>query len=173
MMSEIYTERLHMRPFTMSDEAKFLDLKTHPENMAGTNVGALSIGQARDLLAAYIEHWAHSEIGMWALVHLASGDFVGECGFATRPGFGGLTLRYTLDRQWWGRGLAPESVIAALDFGHQHEELDEVSALAMDTNIRSWRILEQAGMHMAENDFSGISGFRRYVLSLNGQVRAG
>jgi len=167
-MSDIYTERLYLRPFQQSDEACFIDLKTHPENMAQTKIGALDIGQAIDLLETYIAQWRHSSIGMWALIDQQTEQFVGECGFAGRPGFSGVTLRYTVDRQWWGRGLAPESVAAVLDHGRQHPDLAEVSALAMISNSRSCRILEQAGMTHVEDDFDGVTGFRRYVLSLNG-----
>lgn len=167
-MSELYTDRLFMRPFSKTDAEPFIDLKTHPENMAGTNVGALDAGSARDLLNAYLAQWQQIAIGMWALIDIETGTFIGECGFAKRPGFDGLTLRYTIDRHWWGRGLAPESVAAVLAYGKLQPGLGKVSALAMGTNIRSCRILEQAGMEHVENDFAGVPGFRRYVLALNG-----
>jgi len=167
-MSDIYTERLYLRPFQQSDEARFIDLKTHPENMAQTRIGALDIGQTIDLLETYIAQWRHSSIGMWVLIDQQTETFIGECGFAGRPGFNGVTLRYTIDRQWWGKGFAPESVTAVLDYGCRHPDLEEVSALAMISNTRSCRILEQAGMTHVEDDFEGVAGFRRYVLSLNG-----
>ncbi len=167
-MSEFYTDRMFMRPFSEADEADFVDLKTHPENMAGTNAGVLGSDAALDLLNAYLRHWQQSAIGMWALIDIETESFIGECGFARRSRFDGLTLRYTLDRHWWGRGLAPESVKAALAFGKQHETLEEVSALAMDSNTRSCRILEQAGMIHVEDDFSKTPGFRRYLIRLKG-----
>jgi len=167
-MSDIYTKRLYLRPFEKSDEAWFIDLKTHPENMAQTRVGALDIGQAIELLETYIAQWQRSSVGMWALFDRQSDHFIGECGFAGRPGFDGVTLRYTLDRLWWGRGLAPESVSATLEYGRRHPELKQVFALAMAGNTRSCRILEQAGMTHVEDNFDGVTGFRRYVLSLNG-----
>jgi len=163
-MSEIITNRLFMRPFLETDHDHFLTLKTTLVNMADTYVGVLDEHTSARLLSEYIQHWHVGGPGMWALFHRESGSFIGECGFAARPGFDELTLRYTLDHKWWGQGLASEAVNAVLDHGFTDYLVEHVSALALQSNHRSCRILEQAGMNVSEADFDGVAGFQRYAL---------
>jgi len=166
-MNILQTERLTMRPMSQSDCTQFVALKTHPENMAQTHAGVLDARQAETLLASYVRQWRRTNIGMWALIHRDTEQFIGESGFAERCGFEGLTLRYTLDHPWWGRGLAAESVEAAIAYGRKHATTECVSALALEGNVRSCRILDGAGMKLVETGFEGVAGFRRYVLPLN------
>lgn len=163
-MSEIITNRLFMRPFIEADRDHFLSLKTTPANMADTHIGVLDQPTTDKMLAEYIQHWHGGSLGMWALFHRQTGSFVGECGFATRTDFDEPTLRYTLDHKWWGQGLAAEAVSAVLDHGFKSELVEHVSALALESNHRSCRILEQVGMGVTETDFGGVSGFQRYAL---------
>jgi len=163
-MSEILTDRLFMRPFLETDKDHFLSLKTKLVNMADTHVGVLDEQTSAHLLAEYVQHWHTGGLGMWALFHRQSESFIGECGFAARSGFSDLTLRYTLDHKWWGQGLASEAVNAVLDHGFKTELVEHVSALALQSNHRSCRILEQVGMNVTETAFGGVSGFQRYAL---------
>lgn len=165
MMSMIDTERLSMRPMSESDAEAFARLRGDPPTMAGTTNGAIERAAAMNLLTGYVTQWLETGLGMWAVIDRGSGEFIGECGFARRPTLRELTLRYALARDWWGRGLASEAVNGALDFGFGQFGLDQVSAVALETNDRSCRILEGAGMTMAEQAFDGIDGFRRYHLT--------
>ncbi len=163
-MSKIITERLIMQPFQPDDINYLIHLKGSQKNMAETTVGPISAAEAAEQLDAYRKAWKDHGIGVWSLTHKASGAFVGECGFVHRPDLADLSLRYTLNHSWWGQGLAPEAVKAALEFGLTKGGLNQVSALALDTNTRSTRILTSAGMKVIGNDFNGIPGFQHYQL---------
>ena len=163
-MSEIITERLIMRPFDAADINYLIHLKGSARNMAGTTVGPIDAAEAARQLESYRMQWLNLGIGMWSLIHKASGAFVGECGYVKRPDMEDLSLRYTLSDSWWGQGLAPEAVKAALNFGLNKRGLGQVSALALESNERSCRILETSGMSIAETDFKGVPKFRRYQL---------
>lgn len=164
-MTDITTDRLIMRPFAAADINYLIHLKGSEANMAMTNVGVINAQAATEQLEQYRHQWAVRGIGMWTLTHKASGAFVGECGFVERPDMEEMSLRYTLCQGWWSQGLAPESVDAALGFGLNDGGLKTVSALALETNERSCRILESAGMTFVETGFSGTPGFRRYQIS--------
>ncbi len=165
LMTDIITDRLIMRPFAASDINYLIHLKGSEANMAMTTVGVIDAEAASLQLDEYRRQWAARGIGMWSLTHKASGAFVGECGFVARPDIEGMSLRYTLCQGWWSQGLAPESVKAALTYGLGEGGLKEVSAVALETNKRSCRILETAGMSVIENHFGQVPGFRRYYIS--------
>jgi len=167
-MTQITTERLIMRPFTAADINYLIHLKGSEANMALTTVGAIDAQAASEQLELYRQQWTTRGIGMWTLTHRTSGAFVGECGFVERPDMEELSLRYTLCQGWWSQGLAPESVKAALRFGLNEADLQAVSAVALESNKRSCRVLESAGMAVVENDFCQIPGFRRYHIAQSG-----
>lgn len=164
-MTEIITERLIMRPFKTSDINYLIHLKGSQANMAKTTVGPIDANAAGLQLAQYQRQWETRGIGVWSLTHKASGAFVGECGFVERSDMEDISLRYTLCQGWWSQGLAPESVKAAINFGLTKGQLPQISAVALETNTRSCRILETAGMKLVETDFSGVTGFRRYQIA--------
>jgi len=164
-MLEIVTTRLILRPFEKTDEGVFVALKKDLANMAGTTVGPMTGEAAVRQFADYRAQWRDSGIGVFAVEHKDSRSFIGECGFAKRDDLPELTLRYTIDRTWWGRRLAAEAVAAAVEHGFTEAFLDEFSALALATNERSCRILEGVGMHLIQEGFGGTAGFRRYHLT--------
>ena len=164
-MRKIITERLIMRPFDAADINFLIHLKGSPTNMAGTTVGPIDATQATIQLNHYRQQWKDLGLGMWSLTHKASGEFVGECGYVKRPDLDDFSLRYTLSDSWWGQGLTPEAVQAALHYGLNNAYLKEVSALALASNERSCRILETSGMSVVDNNFGGRSNFRRYQLT--------
>jgi len=164
-MTEIVTRRLILRPFKESDQGVFVALKKDLANMAGTTVGPMADEAAARQFAEYKAQWQGLGIGVFAVEHKDSRSFIGECGFARREDLPELTLRYTIDRTWWGRRLAPEAVAAAVEYGFVKALLDEFSALALSTNERSCRILEGVGMHLIQEGFGGVTGFRRYHLT--------
>lgn len=163
-MTDISTERLIMRPFKATDINYLIHLKGSEANMAKTTVGPIDANAASFQLNQYQKQWKTRGIGVWSLTHKASGAFVGECGFVERKDMEDISLRYTLCQGWWSQGLASEAVNAAIHFGLTDGQLDKVSALALDSNTRSCRILETAAMTLVETDFIGITGFRRYQI---------
>ena len=164
-MSEIITERLIMRPFDAEDINYLIHLKGSATNMARTTIGPIDATQATIQLDHYRQQWKDLGLGMWSLTHKASGEFVGECGYVKRPDLEDFSLRYTLSDSWWGQGLTPEAVQAALHYGLNNANLKKVSALALASNERSCRILEATGMSVVDNNFGGWSDFYRYQLT--------
>ncbi len=164
-MSKIITERLIMRPFTGADINYLIHLKGSATNMAKTTVGVIDALAAARQLDQYQNQWATRGIGVWSLTHKTSGAFVGECGFVARDDMDELSLRYTLCHGWWGQGLGLEAVRAALDHGLGKGGLAQISAVVLESNSRSCRILEQAGMQQVETNYAGIPGFRRYQIA--------
>lgn len=91
--------------------------------------------------------------GLWALERLDTGEFIGFTGLAPMlegvPGSGGVEVGWRLARSAWGQGLATEAATAALRFGFGTLGLAEVNSITAVINIRSRRVMERLGMHIA------------------------
>ena len=53
---------------------------------------------------------------------------------------------YLLSRRFWGRGYTTEGARAALQFGFERFELEQIIGLVHPENIASQRVLEKAGL---------------------------
>lgn len=89
--------------------------------------------------------------GLWAAEVRDSGAFIGFVGLnpATfdAPFTPAVEVGWRLARQHWGHGYATEGALAAIDFGFERLELDEIVSFTTHGNLRSRRVMERLGMH--------------------------
>lgn len=128
-----------------------------------------------DAVADRIEqHFAEHGFGMWAL------EVPGEVPFA---GFVGLLVvsfdahftpaievGWRLAAEQWGNGYATEAARAAVEWGFRTLDVDEIVAMAVESNVRSTAVMERLGMtRNPDDDFDHpkleeTSPIRRHVL---------
>ena len=96
------------------------------------------------------QYRAHG-IGRWAVLHRATGDFMGWA----RPQAGDrrtngrrnfYDLGYRFRPEYWGQGYGYEAAQAWLDYGFNAMKLPEICGLADVANLASCRILEKVGL---------------------------
>jgi RimJ/RimL family protein N-acetyltransferase len=99
----------------------------------------------------YAGHWVLLGFGYWAVEEKATGNFVGEIGFADykrdiqtsvqlAPEIG-----WVLTSQSHGRGYATEAVRAAVDWGDRHFGHPQTSCIISTENLPSIRVAEKCG----------------------------
>jgi ribosomal-protein-alanine N-acetyltransferase len=76
---------------------------------------------------------------------LAGANFVGVCGLIEVAGGSG-ELGYWIGRPFWGHGYATEAARLVLRFGFDHLGLEKITALCLERNPASYRVLEKVGM---------------------------
>lgn len=85
--------------------------------------------------------------GIWGIFDVYNSNFIGSC--LLRP-FNGddaiMELGYSLDRKYWGRGLATEMARAIIAHGFTDPAVKEIVAVTTFGNEASQRVLEKAGM---------------------------
>ncbi len=145
-MHHIETERLRMRPFAAGDLDDLVRLHGDAGVMAHMRSGVQTRAQTAAELDTYRQTWRDRGFGIWALLDRSGGAFVGECGLRLRDDDGSIGLRFCLRKEWWGRGLAFEAVMAALGHGFGPAGIERVVAVSRQVNPASWRVLEKAGM---------------------------
>jgi len=84
--------------------------------------------------------------GLFALVEHQSGEVVGFCGLVHPGGQQEAEIKYALDRQWWGQGIATEAAAALLAYGSTEFGFTYVIATTAPENVASHRVLLKAGM---------------------------
>lgn len=112
--------------------------------------------------------------GLWALEIPGVAPFAGFIGLAV-PGFEAhftpcVEIGWRLAAEHWNRGYATEGAQAALAFGFETLQLEEIVSLTVPANMRSRRVMEKIGMvRRPDDDFDhpGIEPghpLRRHVL---------
>ena len=148
-MDVIDTPRLRLRPFKEEDLWDFYEYCVDPE--VGPNAGwraHADIEESKQRLAFYIAQQDAQEL-VWAIEHKDSGRMIGSLGLhvdARRQGVPDVrSMGYVMNRAFWGQGLMPEAVNAAMDHAFVHMGLKLLSVVHFSFNHRSRRVIEKCG----------------------------
>ena len=156
-LPEIDTERLRLRSWRDDDRPAFAELNADPRVME--HLHSVLSRQESDALFDRIEtHFELHGFGLWALELHESGRFAGFVGMSI-PRFEAhftpcVEVGWRLAHEHWGRGFATEAARAALTFGFERLDLDEIVSFTVPGNLRSRRVMERNGMtHEPADDF--------------------
>jgi ribosomal-protein-alanine N-acetyltransferase len=143
------TERLLLREWHERDREPFAALNADPR--VAEFLGEPMHGAASDALVERIgAHWAADGHGLWAVERVEDGAFLGFAGLAA-PSFETaftpcVEVGWRLAAAAWGHGYATEAARAALRFGFDDLDLDEIVSFTTVANIRSRAVMERLGM---------------------------
>lgn len=93
------------------------------------------------------ERYSVADYYDWAIVWQENGKMIGTCGFTSFdvPN-NAAEIGYALSPEYWGRGVATEAVERLLRFAFCDLALSRVSAVCMEGNAASLRVMEKCGM---------------------------
>ena len=172
-MSELATDRLTLRQWRDADLQPFAELNADPEVMRyfpATVTRAQSDG-----FAGYMRETIDRQgWGLWAVEVTDGPPFIGFVGL-NRVTFEehftpAVEVGWRLARPFWGNGYATEAASAAVRFGFEQIDLDEIVSFTTTSNEPSIRVMRRIGMrHDAAGDFDHPmvaegSPLRRHVL---------
>jgi RimJ/RimL family protein N-acetyltransferase len=145
----LVTARLRLRPWREGDLVPFAALNADPDVMRHFP-GTLDRAASDTVAARVTAHFDRHGFGPWAV------EIPGVTGFA---GFVGLMnldfeahftpcveIGWRLARPFWGQGYATEAARAALDYGFDALQLDEIVAMTVPANRPSRAVMERLGM---------------------------
>jgi RimJ/RimL family protein N-acetyltransferase len=170
---EIRTPRLWLRAWRDEDREPFARHNADPRVVE--YLGApLSRGESDALVERIQAHFRTHGFGLWAVEVSGVAPFVGFIGLSV-PAFRAaftpcVEIGWRLACEHWGHGYATEGARAALAFGFETLDLDEVVSFTVPANVSSRRVMERLGLrHSPADDFEhpGLpSGhpLRRHVL---------
>lgn len=147
-----------MRAFEYEDYERWAEVMAPPEVGAGLGKGdGLTPHDAFVDMSMLTGHWALRGFGHWALEELRSGELVGRAGLYHPPDWPGMEVGWTVAREHWGKGYAPEAARAACEWAHGALGARRVLSLILPSNAQSIRVAEKLGLrHEGEHSARGF-----------------
>ncbi len=152
----IKTERLILRPWKAEDFEPFAKMNADPRVMEYF-LSTLTKEESDARAKIFSDEINELGFGFWAvgIPHVA--DFIGMVGLRTVPaGFSHFSptieIGWRLAFEFWGQGYATEAAIAALRFGFDKLQFNEIVAFTAASNKRSQSVMQKIGMHHNKND---------------------
>jgi RimJ/RimL family protein N-acetyltransferase len=154
---ELTTKRLLLRPWRDTDRAPFAALNADPEVMRYFPA-PLTRAESDAMVDAITENFAARGWGLWAVEVVDDARFAGFVGLNV-PGFEAaftpcVEVGWRLAKEQWGKGYAAEAARAAVQFGFDGLDLDEILSWTATANLPSQAVMERIGMtHDPAGDF--------------------
>ena len=145
------TERLKLRPHTLEDFPHCAAMWADPVVTRFIGGKPSTEQQSWMRMLGYAGHWALMGYGYWAVVEKASGQYVGEVGFADfqrelEPSIKGIPeLGWALVASRHGQGYATEALRAAAAWGDARFGAARTVCLIDAANLASLRVAEKLG----------------------------
>jgi ribosomal-protein-alanine N-acetyltransferase len=141
------TERLVLRAVTPADATDTFRIMSDPRVIRYFGMLPMdSIEETVQRTDAFQTAFQEQAGIRWGIIHRDSGQFIGSCGYwRLIKQHSRAEIGYDLAPDWWGQGLMPEAIAAALRFGFTAMELHSVEAQIDPANTGSHRVLEKLG----------------------------
>jgi RimJ/RimL family protein N-acetyltransferase len=97
-------------------------------------------------MALVVGHWQLRGFGLWAVEERRTGVLIGRVGCWQPEGWPGLEVGWALRREFWGRGLATEAALVALDHAFNRLGRNRVISLIQPENGASVAVALRLGM---------------------------
>jgi RimJ/RimL family protein N-acetyltransferase len=151
VISPIETKRLILRGHTLQDFDTLYAMWSEPAVYRHIIGRPSTREEAWSRLLRYCGHWSLLGYGYWVVEERATGDYVGEMGFADYhrdidpPLEGRPELGWALKTAVHGKGYATEALRAITAWGDAHFAGKETSAMIAPENTASMRVAEIIG----------------------------
>jgi RimJ/RimL family protein N-acetyltransferase len=145
------TERLKLRGHRLDDFNHCAAMWADPKITRYIGGKPLSEEESWTRFLRYVGHWSLLGFGVWVAEEKATGDFVGEIGFADykrdlEPSLEGTPeIGWVLASQAHGRGYATEAVRAAVAWGDAHFQSTRTACIIAPENLASVRVAVKCG----------------------------
>ena len=96
-------------------------------------------------LAAMLGSWHLQGFAMFSVIEKASGRWIGRVGPWQPEGWPGTEVGWSIAREAWGRGFAPEAATASIDWAFDHLGWDEVIHTIDPQNANSKAVAAKLG----------------------------
>jgi len=148
---QLETNRLIMRPFEETDAEGLFLLDSNPEVMKYVGgVVSTEIEQSRQMIEFIQNQYKENGVGRLAVIEKSSNILIGWSGlkYLTKE-INGMKnvyeLGYRFLPEYWGKGYATETAIAALSYAFNEIKTDIVYAMAVTENAGSNHVLRKLG----------------------------
>lgn len=112
-------------------------------------------------------HPRHPQLGLWATIYKANGQFIGRCGLlpSTIDGQNEVEVAFTLAEAYWGKGLGTEAANGILQYGFNQLGLSRLICLIVPENQASIKVAQKIGMSFERASEDEIGPFLIYSIN--------
>lgn len=145
------TERLKLRGHRLDDFVHSAAMWADPRVTRHISGKPFTEEESWTKLLRYVGHWSLLGFGYWVAEEKATGNFVGEIGFADykrdlEPSLKGVPeIGWVLASQAHGRGYATEAVRAVVAWGDAHFLSARTACIIAPENLASIRVAVKCG----------------------------
>lgn len=149
---ELYTERLLLRPFRMTDLNALAPILSDPEVMAFIGDGPLAPHAMVQQLEHWISDYQRDGFGFMAFIDRSTGNLIGYGGFLHQvvEGETKIELGYVVAKPYWRQGFAFEAASALKNHGLISLKMPELISIIHEANIPSQQMASKLGMTVAK-----------------------
>jgi RimJ/RimL family protein N-acetyltransferase len=153
----ITTERLLLRRWCEDDREPFAEMMADVE-FNRYMPGPFDRSESDAMIEHFQDNFETEGFGMWALELPGKTPFIGCVGLTVPrtalPFCPCVEIGWRIAPRLWNHGYATEGALAALRFGFEQAELDEIVSFTVPDNLASCRVMEKIGMrHDPDGDF--------------------
>jgi len=151
--TNLETERLLLRHFTLDDAAFILRLLNEPSFIQNVGYkGVRTLEQASGyLLEGPIKSYQIHGYGLYLVALKESFQPIGMCGLLKRNQLEDVDIGYAFLPEFWSKGFAYESASAVLKFGLNVLGRTKTLAIVSPDNAASIKVLKKLGFAFAKN----------------------
>ncbi|OUR93925.1 GNAT family N-acetyltransferase [Flavobacteriales bacterium 34_180_T64] len=158
MIFNIETDRLILRDLRPSDDKDMFELDSNSSvhQYLGNNPFT-HIEQSQKNIKSILSQYEANGIGRWALIEKSSEKFMGWSGLRLNTEYemnghsNYMDIGYRLLPEFWGKGFATESSIAALNYAFNTMKLKLVNGITKIDNAASHTVLLKIGLKHTED----------------------
>ena len=141
------TERLILRSLTPDDKEGVFRNFSDQEITKYLMSPFRNIGQAEDIIKAFVEEFEQGSALTWAITLKPDGEFLGTCSCEINSG-DRAELGFDLARSHWGKGLMSEALRVVVRFGFENLNLTQIKAHTYLLNYRTIRLLKKLDFNL-------------------------
>lgn len=139
------TERLELRMLQEADFDQYAAIHADFEVTRFTARKQLDRMETWRHLAMIAGHWHLRGFGFWGVFEKSTGRLAGRVGFWQPEGWPDFELGWTIGREFWGKGYAPEAARRCVDYAFNEMGRDHLISLIDPLNTNSIRVAEKIG----------------------------
>jgi ribosomal-protein-alanine N-acetyltransferase len=160
--TQLETERLRLRLFTLDDLPVMYKLCTDPDVIKYADTPAQDMQEAQQRLEdGPLADYEKYGYGRFAVELKSSGEVIGFCGIKYLPEIDLPEVGYRYLKEYWGKGIGTEAAEVCVEFARSDLAIEKLVALILPENIASIRVAEKLGLTRGPLiSFDGVEAFQ-------------
>jgi len=155
---QLETDRLLMRPLTLSDVDDFFAMNDNPNVNIYLRNPVRTKDEAEEYIQRIINEYNRNGISRFAVILKETNKLIGFSGLKYRDTLENNhsnfhDLGYRFAEEHWRKGFATEAALAWLDYGFNTMKLQTIHACAISSNIGSNTVLRKLGFEFMNEYF--------------------